>query len=113
MECLLRAKDLLDSCPAEQVSLDSLAKEAGLSAFHLQKLFKSVYGVSPRAYLSHARLERAKTLIALENRSVAEACAEVGYSSPASFSRSFAKRFGVLPGSLRRAAHAKDPDESP
>lgn len=106
MECLLRAKEMLDACPAEAVSLESLAKEVGLSAFHLQKLFKSVYGVSPRGYLSRVRMERARRLILQGDRTATEACAEVGFSSLASFTRSFRRRFGVSPGSLRGGKQA-------
>ncbi|MBI5707414.1 MAG: helix-turn-helix transcriptional regulator [Armatimonadetes bacterium] len=106
MECLLKAKEMLDACPSEAVSLESLAKEVGLSAFHLQKLFKSVYGVSPSAYLSTARMDRARWLILHENRTATEACADVGFSSLASFTRSFRKRYGISPGTLRRGKQA-------
>lgn len=102
MECLLRAKALLDSRAFEPITLRTVAVEAGLSPFHFQKLFKRVYRVSPHAYLTKKRLARAHELLRSGELTVTETCFEVGFSSPAHFSRLFQRHFGVPPVQVRR-----------
>src|SRR6185295_1143647 len=45
----------LDSTQSEEVKLADLAAKTGVSAFHLQRTFKNIIGVSPRQYLAAKR----------------------------------------------------------
>ena len=51
----------IDKNPGENLSLAHLAKQAHLSPAHLQRKFKAVLGVSPKAYHDAARLRRLKS----------------------------------------------------
>lgn len=51
-----RARDYLEAHLSEPVGLDDLARVAGLSRFHLSRLFTSTYGLSPHAYQNQLRL---------------------------------------------------------
>jgi AraC-like DNA-binding protein len=93
---------LIHGRPAEPWSLDSLAREVGMSRTVFAERFMSFVGVPPMQYLARWRLQLAAHL--LENRScgIAVAAAQVGYESEAAFNRAFKKHVGMPPGAWRR-----------
>jgi AraC-like DNA-binding protein len=108
---LLRARDLADARYFEPLRVDDLARAAGLSRGHFSGEFRRAFGESPHAYLLTRRLERAAALLRCTDRSVAEICAAVGWSSVGSFMTSFKRAFGLPPSAYRKrfppaAAHA-------
>lgn len=102
MGLLEQAKRDLDDRAFEPITLRQIAVQAGLSPFHFQRLFKKVYGMSPHAYLTEKRLAEAMNLIESGRAGVTQPCFEVGFRSPASFSRLFQRRFGIAPIEVRR-----------
>lgn len=98
---LLRAKDLVDACYAEHITVDDLAAAAGLSRAHFSRVFTRTFGESPRAYLQTRRLERAAALLRYTDRSVADICVMVGLQSVGSFTTSFARVYGMPPAAYR------------
>lgn len=101
-ECLARARAHLDQQFREPICLPELAAIAGVSPFHFQRLFKEFFGVSPNERQRTLRLNAAKDLIE-KGMSVTEACFDVGFQSPSSFTRFFKREFGFSPVSLRAA----------
>jgi AraC-like DNA-binding protein len=99
---LRRARDHADRHYAEPLDLDELAAIAGLSKFHFQRLFKATYGITPAAYLSARRIERAQDLLRATNLTVTEVCHSVGYSSLGSFSGRFRELVGETPSEFQR-----------
>jgi AraC-like DNA-binding protein len=100
---LLRAKDLADARYFEPLSVDDLARAAGLSRAHFSREFQRSFGESPHAYLLTRRLERAAALLRTTDRSVAEVCFSVGLRSLGSFTSSFTRTFGLSPTAYRLA----------
>ncbi|MBF6211427.1 helix-turn-helix transcriptional regulator [Nocardia puris] len=94
---LRRARDLADRNYAEPLNLDELASAAGVSKYHFLRAFAAVYGVTPAAYLTERRIERAQDLLRATNLTVTEVCVLVGYSSLGSFSAKFRRLVGVSP----------------
>ena len=105
---LRRARDHVDRCYAEPLDLDTLAGIAGVSKYHFQRLFAAAYGLSPAAYLSQRRVERAQDLLRSTNLTVTEVCHAVGYSSLGSFSSRFHEIVGETPSEFQQRwdAHA-------
>ena len=111
---LLRAKDLVDVRYADPLSVDDLARAAGLSRAHFSRAFRKAFGESPHAYLLTRRLERAAALLRTTDRSVAEICFAVGLQSVGSFTTSFTRIYGRSPTAYRAgfppaSAHALIP----
>ena len=81
------------------VTLAELAKVAGLSPFHLQRVFRAAMGISPAAYARRLRAERFAE--ALRDGSVTDAIYAAGFHSP---SQVYAKRaaLGMTPGARKR-----------
>jgi AraC-like DNA-binding protein len=94
---LRRARDLADRRYAEPLDLDRLAAAAGVSKWHFLRCFSEAYGVTPAAYLTERRIERAQDLLRATNLTVTEVCMLVGYSSLGSFSSKFRQLVGVSP----------------
>jgi AraC-like DNA-binding protein len=100
---LLRAKDLADARYFERLSVDDLARAAGLSRAHFSREFRRAFGESPHAYLLTRRLERAAALLRTTDRAVADICFAVGLRSVGSFTTSFTRMFGASPTEYRAA----------
>src|SRR5690349_16101026 len=98
---LLRAKDLADGRYFDSLTVDDLAREAGLSRAHFSREFRRVFGESPHAYLLTRRLERAAALLRTTDRSVASICFVVGLRSVGSFTTSFTRAYGLTPTAYR------------
>jgi AraC-like DNA-binding protein len=94
---LLKAKDLADARYFERLSVEDLAKAAGLSRAHFSQEFRRAFGMSPHAYLLTRRLERAAALLRTTDNSVADICVAVGLQSIGSFTTSFTRMFGMSP----------------
>ena len=98
---LVRAKDLADARYFEPLTVDDLAREAGLSRAHFSAEFRRAFGEPPHVYLLTRRLERAAALLRDTDRSVAVICMDVGLSSVGSFTTSFTRMFGRSPTAYR------------
>ncbi|MBV9915223.1 MAG: helix-turn-helix transcriptional regulator [Solirubrobacterales bacterium] len=99
---LLRARDLADARYHEPLSVEDLARAAGLSRAHFSRAFRDAFGEPPHAYLLTRRLERAAALLRSTDRSVAEICFAVGLQSVGSFTSSFTRTYGVSPETYRQ-----------
>lgn len=87
---------------AEEFSLARLAKQAEMSEFHFNRLFKRATGLPPSQYLIRLRLDAARRLLRETDRSVIEVANEVGYTNPSHFSQLFRKDTGLSPSDYRR-----------
>jgi AraC-like DNA-binding protein len=99
---LRQARDHADRHYTDPLDLEELAGIAGLSKFHFQRLFKATYGITPAAYVSERRIERAQDLLRATNLTVTEVCHAVGFSSLGSFSSRFRELVGDTPSDFQR-----------
>jgi len=81
------------------LTVQDLAKQAGMSISLFHQTFKKVTNYSPLQYIKITRLHKARELIMNNKMGVAEAAYEVGYVSASQFSREFKRLFGVSPKS--------------
>lgn len=100
---LWRAKEFIEACFTERITLREIAAAAELSPHHLLRLFKAFFGETPHQLTTKRRLERAEQLLLSTDRSVTEVCFDVGFESLGSFSTLFKARLGVSPAQCRAA----------
>lgn len=81
-----------------RLSVPELAAEAGMSVPSYHADFKALTGTTPIQYLKALRLHEARLMVARRKGSMAMIAAEVGYASPAQFSRDFKRHFHRTPG---------------
>ena len=96
-----RAKEYITVHFSEELSLDEMAKELGISPYYLSKLFKETVGVNYIDYLTSLRMRYAKEQLSNSDKSIKEICHESGYGDPNYFSRIFKKWTGVTPTEYR------------
>ena len=89
-------RDLLDACPGK-VTLRELADLAGISPYHLLRLFREAFGLPPHAYLIQARVERAKRALC-GGASIVDAALGAGFVDQSHLTRYFKRLTGVTPG---------------
>jgi AraC-like DNA-binding protein len=99
---LRQVRDRIDRDYVQPLDVEALARGVHMSAGHLSREFKRVYGESPYSYLMTRRIERAKLLLDRGDLSVTEVCFAVGSSSLGTFSTRFTELVGVPPSVYRR-----------
>jgi AraC-like DNA-binding protein len=95
-----QVRELIESDPSRNFTLDELAWHAGFSPFHFARLFAKARGLPPHEYLLAYRAELARKLLR-SGCSAAEASAKLGFSDQAHFTRSFRRIAGTTPGAFR------------
>lgn len=88
--------------PADDLSVEQLARRAGLSPRHFARLFHNEVGDTPAAWVEAARVQCARD--ALEGGKLApkQVAAQCGFSSVDILRRAFIRRLGVSPAEFRR-----------
>jgi AraC-like DNA-binding protein len=94
---VIRVREFLNDNYACNVSLEELAKIAGLSRSYLCRAFSKEVGIPPHAYQTQVRIDRAKRILARGN-SLAVAAAETGFYDQSHFGWHFKHLVGVTPG---------------
>lgn len=82
---------------ANPLSVEELARRAGMSVAAFHHYFKLVTASSPLQYLKRIRLDQARRLMAHDGYNASTAARAVGYESPSQFSLEFKRLFGVTP----------------
>jgi len=96
MQQISRALTFLKANLHKAISIDELAKEAGMSRAVFHRKFKEVTTYSPIQFIKLHRLNEASRLI-VNGSTVGDAAYHVGYSSQSQFSRDFRRYFGKSP----------------
>ncbi|WP_458122751.1 AraC family transcriptional regulator [Paenibacillus sp. Z3-2] len=88
--------------------IDDIAAELGISSSHCNRVFKQVFGQSPRAVLSQLVLHEAKILLGNPKLSVQNIAVMLGYKDIAHFSRQFKRWSGMSPSRYRQEQPAPE-----
>lgn len=96
-----RARGVLEERMADPPTLERLARELGTSSFALLRAFRDAFGMPPHAWLTDARVRRARRLLD-GGTSPAEAAVTVGFTDQPHLNRHFARIVGVPPGAYQR-----------
>jgi AraC family transcriptional regulator len=87
---------------ATNLALRTIAAESGYSRTHFLRTFRASTGYSPHQWLTHLRIEEAKTLLQKVSNSLIDIALDCGFSSHGHFSNTFRKIVGVTPREYRR-----------
>jgi AraC-like DNA-binding protein len=97
-----KALSLMHARPQHGWTIETLAKDVGLSRSVLAERFADLVGMPPMQYLAKWRMQIAAGLLRGGTANIATVAAEIGYASEAAFSRAFKKMVGVPPSDWRR-----------
>lgn len=96
----------------EPLTLAEVASHTGLSANYFSECFSKQVGASFQCYLQERRLQFAHSLLCVTALPVTEICYASGFSTLNHFERTFKKKYGRAPRSLRTERNAR-PDHMP
>jgi len=99
-ERLSKACQAVTNNPADDATLDEMARKAFMSRRTFTRLFKQDTGMSYAVWRQQMRLMEALSLMA-SGRSISMTAYDVGYNSPSAFSAAFHRTFGLSPSQYR------------
>ena len=103
MDLIGKAVWYIETHFGSELSLDDVARAAGLSKFHLVRAFGTQSGLSVMRYVRARRLSEAAKNLAAGNTGILDVAIEASYGSHEAFTRAFKDQFGVTPDAIRKA----------
>jgi AraC-like DNA-binding protein len=97
-----RVIHLIDQHIAASMSLEWLAKEAGISPYHLSRCFRASMGVNISRYIRERRFHFACKLLAESRKPLAEIAYDCGFSSQSRMNTVFRRLIDMTPLDYRR-----------
>jgi len=96
-----RVREYLDAHFSGNPNLGSIARAAGLSPFHLLRVFADATGRTPHAYLTQLRVDRARELLSTP-LPLARIASDCGFADQSHLTRLFRRQVGLTPGNFRK-----------
>lgn len=100
------AKDFLAANLTNNPSLNELGRVAGLSRFHLLRIFSREVGLTPHAFQVQLRLHKARELIR-DGKNLVDAAMTSGFSDQSHLSRHFKRVYGLTPGQYQKSLRGR------
>lgn len=95
-------KELISLDPGREWTLDTLARHANASPYHLSRVFREEVGVPVHRYLIRTRIGKALEAMRTSGRSLADIAVDAGFAHHSHFTSSFRSLFGIPPAQLQR-----------
>ncbi|CAG7627455.1 HTH-type transcriptional activator RhaR [Paenibacillus solanacearum] len=89
------------------LTIEQLAKQAGISAGHYSREFKRLFGVGPKEHIIRVRINHAKELLVTTGLNLTDVAKRVGYDDEFYFSRVFKRITGMTPSSYAKQMRAQ------
>ncbi|AIQ15915.1 transcriptional regulator [Paenibacillus sp. FSL H7-0357] len=87
----------------QKLTLDILAGVSNFSKYHFTRIFTSIVGVTPVAFVNQERLQKAVYLLAETNKTILEISNQCGFESVSTFNALFKKHYGKTPRDVRNS----------
>lgn len=100
-ENVRRAAEFIELNYSRMISIDQLSEHVSLSKYHLIRRFSATTGLTPGAYLTRVRTEKAMELLRGTSLSIEAIAERIGYSSGSYFIKAFRNMTGLTPGEFR------------
>lgn len=101
------ALDFIEANFFNDISVEQIAAQVGLSRSQLFRIFKSALGISVQGYLLQFRLRKARTLVCTTQLNMTEIALSCGFQDTAYFTRCFKRQYGMAPLLYRTSDEAR------
>jgi transcriptional regulator GlxA family with amidase domain len=81
----------------QDLTIEILARRAGMCPSHFTRAFKSVFGSTPGDFIENLRVNEARRRLSSPGKTLRSVAASVGFPSSTAFRRAFERRFGASP----------------
>ena len=98
-----RGLDYIEEHLSEDLSPGDVARHAGISQWHFQRIFKSLTNETLKMYIRSRRFAAALELLEQAEIPVLQIALASGFDTQESFTRAFKKAFDVTPGAYRKS----------
>ncbi len=102
-----RALGIIHSRYADDLDIETLAREAGVSRSVLGERFAEILGEPPMRYCARWRMRMAANMLRDGKANTANVAFAVGFTSEAAFNRAFKREYGEPPATWRRRVEAE------
>jgi len=89
----------------KKILVEDLASKTGYSESHFARKFRKVTGRTPIDFLLDVRLEKAKSLLSIDDFTITEVSEACGFSSPSHFSSQFKNRYSQSPKAYKESLY--------
>jgi pimeloyl-ACP methyl ester carboxylesterase/AraC-like DNA-binding protein len=107
-----KALSIIHKRYAEDLDVESLAREAGVSRTVLGERFGELLGEPPMRYCARWRMRMAANMLRDGKQNTANIAYSVGFNSEAAFNRAFKREYGVPPATWRRRVEAEEQERA-
>lgn len=107
-DALYAAKQFILSNLQKNFSLDELTRHCGINREQLRTGFRSMYAMSPYAFLRKERMELASQLLQHTNKNIKQIARSCGYRQLSNFSTAFRRHTGMSPALFRKKSGNQD-----
>ncbi|HET7578037.1 MAG TPA: AraC family transcriptional regulator [Bacillales bacterium] len=104
---LILAHDYIVACYNRSLTLEDMASVACMSANHLLRNYKILYGKTPHQQITEKRLDEAKRMLAANKSTMTEIALHIGFETPAAFNKMFKKHTGLSPSQFQKSEIGK------
>ncbi len=87
----------------QKLTLDMLAGVSNFSKYHFTRVFTSIVGVTPVAFVNQERLQKAVYLLGETNKPIVEISNQCGFESVSTFNALFKRHYGTTPSDVRNS----------
>lgn len=96
-QTVMKIIDYIEKHLSEEIRLDDIAKEAGYSKYHLNRIFMDITGKTIHKYMQERRLSESAIKLASGNINIIEIAQDAGYTSQQAYTLAFRQLFHCTP----------------
>ena len=101
-EWQIKLDTLLSQSEFLSMTTDDLCRELNYSRAQLNRIFKSIFNLSPHEFLQKHKFRYAQNLLAFSDMKIIEIANKVGFKNLSQFNLIFKRNFGLTPGEYRK-----------
>lgn len=101
-ELIRKARQYILKHIDQPIKTEDLARKLGMNRTYLCTAFKQESGMTVNQYITSVKMQEAKRLLDVTDKTIAEISYYLGFSSQGYFQNTFKKFFGMTPGTYRR-----------
>ena len=105
-EAVQKAIDYIEAHLPEPLPLDTLARAAGYSKFHFQRLFLETVHMTPAVYIRRRRISEVVRAMEAGEQSISALAFAWGFNSKENFTRAFKSEHHILPTEFKSVGNS-------